>query len=141
MGGAHSSALVSVTLNTASSSSSSMFSIHYISASRAFPTASHFSGTNIGGAHTSAPVYVTLNSMLDDVTSSFSDILHVHCISASRAFPKETLALPCLLYTFPLLFIGGVHSSTLVSVTECDISENFDTNECPNIFVSTKLHE
>ena len=69
--------------------------------------------------HTSAPVYVTLNSMLDDVTSSFSDILHVHCISASRAFPKETLALPCILYTFPLLFIGGVHSSTLVSVTEC----------------------
>ena len=25
--------------------------------------------------------------------------------------------------------------------TECDIRENFDTNECPNIFVSTKLHE
>ena len=24
---------------------------------------------------------------------------------------------------------------------ECDIRENFDTNECPNIFVSTKLHE
>ena len=24
---------------------------------------------------------------------------------------------------------------------ECDIHENFDTNECPNIFVSTKLHE
>ena len=26
-------------------------------------------------------------------------------------------------------------------VTECDIRENFHTNECPNIFVSTKLHE
>ena len=26
-------------------------------------------------------------------------------------------------------------------VTECDIRENFDTNECQNIFVSTKLHE
>ena len=25
--------------------------------------------------------------------------------------------------------------------TECDIRENFDTNECLNIFVSTKLHE
>ena len=25
--------------------------------------------------------------------------------------------------------------------TECDIRENFDTNECPNIFVATKLHE
>ena len=24
---------------------------------------------------------------------------------------------------------------------ECDIRENFDMNECPNIFVSTKLHE
>ena len=24
---------------------------------------------------------------------------------------------------------------------ECDIRENFDTNECPNIFVSKKLHE
>ena len=24
---------------------------------------------------------------------------------------------------------------------ECDILENFDTNECPNIFVSTKLHK
>ena len=24
---------------------------------------------------------------------------------------------------------------------ECDIRENFDTNECTNIFVSTKLHE
>ena len=24
---------------------------------------------------------------------------------------------------------------------ECDIRENFHTNECPNIFVSTKLHE
>ena len=24
---------------------------------------------------------------------------------------------------------------------ECDIRENFDTNECPNIFVSTKLRE
>ena len=24
---------------------------------------------------------------------------------------------------------------------ECDIRENFDTNECPNIFVSTKLHK
>ena len=29
---------------------------------------------------------------------------------------------------------GGIGS-------ECDIRENFDTNECPNIFVSTKLHE
>ena len=27
------------------------------------------------------------------------------------------------------------------SDAECDIRENFDTNECPNIFVSTKLHE
>ena len=27
------------------------------------------------------------------------------------------------------------------STSECDICENFDTNECPNIFVSTKLHE
>ena len=26
-------------------------------------------------------------------------------------------------------------------IPECDIRENFDTNECPNIFVSTKLHE
>ena len=25
--------------------------------------------------------------------------------------------------------------------TECDIREHFDTNECPNIFVSKKLHE
>ena len=24
---------------------------------------------------------------------------------------------------------------------ECDIRQNFDTNECPNIFVSTNLHE
>ena len=24
---------------------------------------------------------------------------------------------------------------------ECDIRENFDTNDCANIFVSTKLHE
>ena len=29
----------------------------------------------------------------------------------------------------------------LRSKAECDIRENFDTNECPNIFVSTKLHE
>ena len=29
----------------------------------------------------------------------------------------------------------------MTSTTECDIRENFDTNECPNIFVSTKLHE
>ena len=55
---------------------------------------------------------------------------------------------------------GSVESKTTVSVysnpgpvawlqqgevavprTECDIRENFDTNECPNIFVSTKLHE
>ena len=28
-----------------------------------------------------------------------------------------------------------------VCKSECDIRENFDTNECPNIFVSTKLHE
>ena len=27
------------------------------------------------------------------------------------------------------------------AIAECDIRENFDTNECPNIFVSTKLHE
>ena len=27
------------------------------------------------------------------------------------------------------------------SKAECDIRENFDTNECPNIFVATKLHE
>ena len=27
------------------------------------------------------------------------------------------------------------------SDSECDIREHFDTNECPNIFVSTKLHE
>ena len=27
------------------------------------------------------------------------------------------------------------------SVSECDIRENFDTNECPIIFVSKKLHE
>ena len=25
--------------------------------------------------------------------------------------------------------------------SECDIREHFDTNECPNIFVSTKWHE
>ena len=25
--------------------------------------------------------------------------------------------------------------------SECDIRENFGRNECPNIFVSTKLHE
>ena len=31
--------------------------------------------------------------------------------------------------------------SVSVSVSECDIRENFDMNECPNIFVSTKLHE
>ena len=31
--------------------------------------------------------------------------------------------------------------SVSVSVSECDIRENFDTNECPNIIVSTKLHE
>ena len=28
-----------------------------------------------------------------------------------------------------------------VSEAECDIHESFDTNECPNIFVSTKLYE
>ena len=28
-----------------------------------------------------------------------------------------------------------------LSNAECDIHENFDTNECPNIFGSTKLHE
>ena len=28
-----------------------------------------------------------------------------------------------------------------LSNPECDIRENFDTNECPNIFVSTKWHE
>ena len=28
-----------------------------------------------------------------------------------------------------------------VFTTECDIRENFDTNECPKIFVSTKLPE
>ena len=27
------------------------------------------------------------------------------------------------------------------NVTECDIPENFDTNEYPNIFVSTKFQE
>ena len=27
------------------------------------------------------------------------------------------------------------------SGSECDLRENFDTNECPNIFVSTKLHK
>ena len=27
------------------------------------------------------------------------------------------------------------------SPSECDIRENFDTNECPNIFVPPKLHE
>ena len=27
------------------------------------------------------------------------------------------------------------------SVPECDIRENFNMNECPNIFLSTKLHE
>ena len=38
-------------------------------------------------------------------------------------------------------------ASTLISLIsivynpECDIHENFDTNECPNIFISTKLHE
>ena len=31
---------------------------------------------------------------------------------------------------------GQTHSKS-----ECDIRENFDMNECPNIFVSTKLHE
>ena len=35
-----------------------------------------------------------------------------------------------------------VHKTYIVKLDpECDIRENFDTNECPNIFVSTKLHE
>ena len=33
------------------------------------------------------------------------------------------------------------HTIRIQSEAECDIRENFDTNECPNIFVSTKLHE
>ena len=35
----------------------------------------------------------------------------------------------------------GMNSRWGYSRSECDIRENFDTNECPNIFVSTKLHE
>ena len=38
------------------------------------------------------------------------------------------------------LFRYGVHGE-INNETECDIRENFDTNKCPNIFVSTKLHE
>ena len=29
----------------------------------------------------------------------------------------------------------------LIGEPECHIREHFDTNECPNVFVSTKLHE
>ena len=34
-----------------------------------------------------------------------------------------------------------IKHDTEMSGAECDIRENVDTNECPNIFVSTKLHE
>ena len=39
------------------------------------------------------------------------------------------------------LFLGKSPVNGKLSGPECDIRENFDTNECPNIFVSTKLHE
>ena len=42
-------------------------------------------------------------------------------------------------HTMPVfLFKGGLAA---LSGAECDIRENLYTNECPNIFVSTKLHE
>ena len=43
------------------------------------------------------------------------------------------------LSTLPNIIIHRPKSSSYRP--ECDIRENFDTNECPNIFVSTKLHE
>ena len=39
------------------------------------------------------------------------------------------------------VFSAASGQGIIVSEPECDIRENFDTNECPNIFVSTKLHE
>ena len=37
--------------------------------------------------------------------------------------------------------VSSAYNKHSDSKSECDIRENFDTNECPNIFVSTKLHE
>ena len=37
--------------------------------------------------------------------------------------------------------IGSMADKLTSTGSECDIRENFDTNECLNIFVSTKLHE
>ena len=39
------------------------------------------------------------------------------------------------------IFLWSTRLVVLFSRAECDIRENFDTNECPNIFVSTKLYE
>ena len=66
---------------------------------------------------------------------------------------KETI--PVIKYVNPCtMHICGMDFSSLASywqikallmlepsVAECDIRENVDTNECLNIFVSTKLHE
>ena len=40
---------------------------------------------------------------------------------------------------FPIIFGSFNLEAFTSSPPECDIRENFDTNECPNIFVSTKL--
>ena len=39
------------------------------------------------------------------------------------------------------LFQKSISTNMAWCETECDIREKFYTNECPNIFVSTKLHE
>ena len=47
------------------------------------------------------------------------------------------LILPSFLYSYHL----ATADAFIAGACKTDIRENFDTNECPNIFVSTKLHE
>ena len=65
---------------------------------------------------------------------------HMFYAFLSQIFPNERQSF--IICFFVIRMEGAIWSEPMLrSSPECDIRENLYTNECPNIFVSTKLHE
>ena len=65
-------------------------------------------------------------------------LLHLKTQVLQRIFLKICLQIE---YLGEILDVQKKLRRAWCYVPECDIRENLDTNECTNIFVSTKLHE
>ena len=111
----------------------------------------------------SAPKYLPCTMQISEISTNITVDKGCHLLPKVSVYckklPKVTICCQRLLFVAKsckscqkqpkvticcqkLPFIAkSYHLLPKVSISECDIHENFDTNECPNIFVSTNSHE